>query len=114
MEISASAVSMKKVIIVSPHFPPSNLAAVHRARLFAKHLPAFGWKPIVLTVHYKHYEEALDWNLYKLIDSELQVETADAFPTGPIRIIGDIGLRGGYYLYKKHLYWVQPFYQIVL
>ncbi|MBB6610329.1 hypothetical protein H7F15_04705 [Pontibacter sp. Tf4] len=92
---------MKKVIIVSPHFPPSNLAAVHRTRLFAKYLPAFGWKPIVLTVHHKHYEEKLDWNLQKLVNPELQVETADAFPTGPIRIIGDIGLRGGYHLYKK-------------
>ncbi|MER2998317.1 hypothetical protein [Pontibacter populi] len=92
---------MKKVIIVSPHFPPSNLAAVHRARLFAKHLPAFGWKPIVLTVHHKHYEEALDWNLNKLVDPDLQVNTAEAFQTGPVRIIGDIGIRGGYYLYKK-------------
>ncbi|MBJ6119803.1 hypothetical protein JAO76_16465 [Pontibacter sp. BT310] len=94
---------MKKVIIVSPHFPPSNLAAVHRTRLFAKHLPAFGWKPIVLTVHHSHYEEKPDWNLKELIDSELQIETSDAFPTGPIRIIGDIGLRGGYHLYKKLL-----------
>ncbi len=100
---SVSKVGMKKVIIVSPHFPPSNLAAVHRARLFAKHLPAFGWKPIVLTVHHKHYEEALDWNLNKLVDRELQVETAEAFSTGPIRVIGDIGLRGGYFLYIKLL-----------
>ncbi|MBC5773489.1 hypothetical protein H8S95_05390 [Pontibacter sp. KCTC 32443] len=94
---------MKKVIIVSPHFPPSNLAAVHRTRLFAKHLPSFGWKPIILTVHHDHYEEKLDWNLQKLVTSDLQVETADALPTGPVRIIGDIGLRGGYQLYRKLL-----------
>lgn len=95
--------NMKKVIIVSPHFPPSNLAAVHRTRLFAKHLPAFGWQPIVLTVHHKYYEEKLDWNLQKLVSPDLQVETTGALPTGPVRIIGDIGLRGGYYLYRKLL-----------
>ncbi|WP_162426430.1 glycosyltransferase family protein [Pontibacter pudoricolor] len=100
---SASKVIMKKLIIVSPHFPPSNLAAVHRTRLFAKHLPAFGWKPIVLTVHHSHYEEKLDWKLQELVSPELQIETVNAFPTGPVRVIGDIGLRGGYHLYKKLL-----------
>jgi hypothetical protein len=94
---------VKSLLIISPHFPPSNLAAVHRARLFAKHLPAFGWKPLVLTVHYKYYEELLDWNLNKLVDPELQVETTDAFSIGQIRIVGDIGLRGWYHLYKKLL-----------
>ena len=54
---------MRKILIISPHFPPSNLAAVHRSRLFAHHLPAFGWEPIILTVHEKFYEEKLDHNL---------------------------------------------------
>jgi len=40
----------KKVLIISSSFPPSNLAAVHRSRLFAQHLPSFGWEPIILTV----------------------------------------------------------------
>jgi FkbM family methyltransferase len=34
-------------VIVSPYFPPSMLAGVHRARHLAKHLPSAGWKPIV-------------------------------------------------------------------
>ena len=29
---------LRKILIISPHFPPSNLAAVHRSRLFAQHL----------------------------------------------------------------------------
>jgi hypothetical protein len=85
---------MKKVIIVSPHFPPSNLAAVHRSRLFAMHLPAFGWEPIIVTVHHKYYEEALDWNLVKLLPKNLRIEKVAAIPTKPFRIIGDIGIRG--------------------
>jgi hypothetical protein len=94
---------MKKVIIVSPHFPPSNLAAVHRSRLFAKHLPSFGWEPIILTVDHTHYEEAPDWNLQKLVAPDLKVKKASALPIKPVRIIGDIGLRGGISLYNKLL-----------
>lgn len=92
---------MKKIIIVSPHFPPSNLAAVHRSRLFARHLPSFGWEPIILTVHHSHYEEALDWNLHQLLPADLRIEHTTALPIKPFRIIGDIGLRGMPFLLAK-------------
>ncbi|MCX5706392.1 MAG: hypothetical protein NTW13_01785, partial [Candidatus Omnitrophica bacterium] len=84
---------MKKIIIVASHFPPSNLAAVHRARLFAMHLPKFGWEPIIVTVHHRFYEEELDWNLEKLLDPNLRVEKVKALPVKPFRLIGDIGIR---------------------
>lgn len=85
---------LKKIIIISPHFPPSNLAAVHRSRFFAMHLLKFGWEPIILTVHEKYYEEELDWNLVKLVPKDLRIEKVKALPTKPIRIVGDIGIRG--------------------
>ncbi len=85
---------MKKIIIVAPHFPPSNLAAVHRTRLFAKHLPQFGWEPIVVTVHHDYYEEELDWDLVELIPEDLRIERVSALPTEPFRIVGNIGVRG--------------------
>lgn len=92
---------MKKILIISPHFPPSNLAAVHRSRLFAQHLPAFGWEPIILTVDEKYYEEKLDENLVKLLPQQLRIEKAKAFGITRPRLIGDIGLRGFVQLYKK-------------
>lgn len=92
---------MKKILIISPHFPPSNLAAVHRSRLFAQHLPAFGWNPIILTVDEKYYEEKLDENLVKLLPQQLRIEKAKAFGVTRPRLIGDIGLRGFAQLYKK-------------
>ena len=91
---------MKKIIIISPHFPPSNLAAVHRSRLFAQHLPAFGWEPIIVTVHEKYYEEELDYNLEKLLPKNLRIAKTNAIPTKPLRLIGDIGIRGFYQIYK--------------
>src|SRR5207302_8720684 len=84
----------RRVIIVAPHFPPSNLASVHRSRLFAPHLRDFGWEPIIVTVHHSFYEEPLDWNLAKLIPHDLRVERVRALPTKPIRVVGDIGIRG--------------------
>ncbi len=92
---------MKKILILYPHFPPSNLAGVHRARLFAQHLPSFGWEPIVLTVHQKYYEETLDINLEKLLPSTLRIEKVKAFKVTKPRLIGDIGLRAFFQLYKK-------------
>jgi hypothetical protein len=92
---------LKTILILYPHFPPSNLAGVHRARLFAQHLPSFGWNPIVLTVHEKYYEEALDHDLEKLLPAGLRIEKTAAFSIGSFRIIGDIGLRAFYQLYQK-------------
>lgn len=92
---------MKRILIISPHFPPSNLAAVHRSRLFAQHLPEFGWQPLVLTVHEDYYEEKLDWNLHKLLPQGLKIEKSKAFKVTKPRLIGDIGLRAFFHLYKN-------------
>lgn len=94
---------MKKILIISPHFPPSNLAAVHRSRLFARHLSAFGWEPVILTVHENYYEEKLDWNLHQLLPKELRIEKVKAFNITKPRIIGDIGLRSFFQLRNKAL-----------
>ena len=51
---------MKRALLISPYFTPSNLAGVHRVRLMAGHLAEFGWEPIVVTVHPRHYEEPGD------------------------------------------------------
>lgn len=94
---------MKKIIIISPHFPPSNLAAVHRSRLFAQHLPYFDWEPIIVTVHEAFYEETLDWNLQEMLPKDLRVEKVKALPVRPIKIVGDVGIRGLYHMYHRVL-----------
>lgn len=83
----------RTVVIVAPHFAPSNLAGVHRARLLCQHLGEFGWRPIVVTTHWRHYEEALDWDLASLVDPALEVVRTGAAPTRPVRLVGDIGVR---------------------
>jgi hypothetical protein len=84
---------VKRVAILAPHFPPSNLAGVHRARLLSQHLEEFGWRPIIIATHWRHYEETLDWDLASLVDPDLEIVRTYAFPTRPFRLIGDIGVR---------------------
>jgi hypothetical protein len=83
----------RTVALVAPHFAPSNLAGVHRARLLAQHLHEFGWRPIVVTTHWRHYEEPLDWGLNSLVDPALEIVRTRALPTRPLRLVGDIGVR---------------------
>jgi len=90
---------MRRILIISPHYPPSNLAAVHRTRLFARHLPAFGWEPQILTVHERYYEERLDMDLCRLLPAGQRIHTCRAFPVTRPRLVGDIGLRGFIFLY---------------
>ena len=94
---------MRKILIIYPHFPPSNLAGVHRPRLFSQHLTSFGWEPVILTVDENYYEEALDWNLFELLPKGLRIEKVKAFKVTKPRFIGDIGLRAYFQLRKKAL-----------
>jgi hypothetical protein len=89
-----SAGRRKSVALVAAHFPPSNLAAVHRARLWSQHLPEFGWNPIVVTTHWRHYEERLDPDLEAMLPGDLRIVHTPAFGVRPVRVVGDIGVRG--------------------
>jgi hypothetical protein len=80
-------------MLVAPEFPPSNTAGAHRPRLFAKHLPQFGWTPTVLTIKREAIEGPLDPMLERLVDPQLDVVRTGALPVRPVRIVGDIGLR---------------------
>lgn len=85
----------KTCIIVSPYFPPSMLAGVHRARHLAKHLPAAGWTPVVLCVDEACHEERLDPGLARLVPASteiLKVSAISPLLTRPLGI-GEISLR---------------------
>jgi hypothetical protein len=90
----------KRIAIVTGHFPPSNLAGVHRARLWAQYLPDFGWEPIVVTAHWKYYEEGLDAGLLELVNPNLRVIRTKAIPVNPVKLVGDIGVRAFYWQFK--------------
>lgn len=86
---------MRNVIIVSPHFPPSTLAGVHRARHLAKHLPAHGWRPTIIRVDDRFYTERPDPALASLVPGSVEQVKVSAISAGVTRLaaIGDVGLR---------------------
>jgi hypothetical protein len=54
-----------------------------------------------LTVSSKYYEEPPDWDLVKTVDPRAEVHFTRALPVFKPRLIGDIGLRGFYFLYRR-------------
>lgn len=97
---------MKKVLIIYPHWPPSNLVGVHRVRLIANELITMGWEPIVLTVDDRDYEEPLNTTHDNLVDERIEVIKVRASAVVKVfgkRLIGDIGLRGYIPLRNKAL-----------
>lgn len=85
----------RTVLILSPHFPPSTLAGVHRARHLAKALPAHGWSPVVVRADPAHYTERGDEALARLMPATLEEIRTGAISASLARRvgIGDIGLR---------------------
>ncbi|MCW5553486.1 MAG: glycosyltransferase [Verrucomicrobiae bacterium] len=96
-------IPLRRAILVSPHFPPSNLAGVQRARLMARELRDFGWEPVVIAVDARHYEEANDKTSLALLPEGLRVERVGALPARLCRPLGfgDIALRGQWALRRR-------------
>lgn len=85
----------RRVLMVSPHFPPDSSAAAHRVRLLAPHLASAGWTPTIVTVEPAAYEGRLDPGLESLVPPSLRVVRAPAWPARWTRRLGmgDLGLR---------------------
>lgn len=94
----------RSVLVVYPHWPPSNLVGVHRVRLLVNEMPDLGWHPIVLTVHQDDYEEPPAPDSEVLVSSDIEVIKVRAqkpLHLAGKRLVGDIGLRGWTALRRK-------------
>ena len=92
---------MRRCLIVSPHFPPSTVAGVHRARHLVKALPAHGWAPTLIAVDPAFHLEPLDRELRGLVPLDARIIETGAIPahwTAPFGLRGEIGLRGFFHL----------------
>lgn len=97
---------MKNLLLIYPHWPPSNLAGVHRGRLIANFAHDFGWKVTVITVQEAFYEETPDPEIEKLVSPNIEVHKVAAYPVLKllnVRLVGDIGLRGWLQMRKRML-----------
>lgn len=69
---------MKTVLIISYYFPPSGGPGVQRVLKFVKYLPAFGWRPLVLTVENGDFP-ARDESLLQEISPDVRVYRTKIF-----------------------------------
>jgi len=94
---------MKRVLIVSPHFPPVNAADMHRVRVSLPHFASCGWKPFVLAVAPDCQEMPLEPRLRETLPRDVQIAYTRALPARWTRMvgIGDVGLRAFAHLYRE-------------
>jgi hypothetical protein len=92
---------MKRVLVVSPSFPPTTAADLHRVRMSLPHFAAFGWTPHVLAIDPASHGGLVEPELVTTLPESLAVTRTGALPEAMTRLfgVGNPGLRGLGHLY---------------
>jgi hypothetical protein len=108
----------RRVLFVSPHYPPDSSAASHRARILVPHLARYGWETVVLTVDPDTIEGRIDPELLSSIPVHVRVVRAPAVPVRRARVagVGDLGIRAlrGLYVEGRRLLAREPFDAVLI
>lgn len=83
---------MRRVLIVSPHFPPVDAVDMHRVRMTVGHYRAQGWEPVVLCVRPRDAGRLSDPALLETVPSDVEVVTVPAMR--PLPGLSALSLRG--------------------
>jgi hypothetical protein len=70
---------MKKLLIISPYFPPSNAADMQRVRMSLPYFSELGWDAVVVCVDKKHSEMVKDNLLLKSLPQNQIIYKISAF-----------------------------------
>lgn len=94
---------MKKILIISPHFPPSALPPSQRIRLIVRNCTKFDYYPHIYTVSPYYREEAEDKWMIELLGNNYTVTELKCLDQRKTRKfkIGDLGLRMLPFLIRK-------------
>ncbi len=95
--------SLKRLLIISPHFPPINAADHQRVRMVLPWLREFGWKATVLAVEPEFVEGVRDECLVKTLPADLRVVRTAALSAKWTRWfgVGSLAYRAGRYLRRS-------------
>jgi hypothetical protein len=93
---------MKKVLIISYHFPPEGGPSVQRISKFVKYMPQFGYIPIVLTTHPN--SKIVDFSLLNDLPEKININRTVDFGR---YIPGDLKnkILSKYFIPDKFLFW---------
>ncbi|SDD71851.1 glycosyltransferase [Pedobacter soli] len=95
---------MKKVLIISPYFPPSNAADMQRIRMSLPFYKDFGWEAEIVCVAEKYTDAVFDYLLVKSVPQDIKIHHVNALNkewTSKIGL-GSIALRSLWY-YKAYI-----------
>jgi hypothetical protein len=70
---------MKRVLIISPYFPPSNAADMQRVRMSLPYFKEFGWEAEIVGVDEKYSEMVADDLLFRSVPKNTIVHKVKAF-----------------------------------
>jgi hypothetical protein len=70
---------LKKLLIISPYFPPSNAADMHRVRTSLPYFEALGWDAEIVTVDSRYSDIAKDDCLEEALPVNIKVHRVKAF-----------------------------------
>ena len=94
---------MKKLLIISPYFPPANAADMQRVRMSLPYFKEFGWEAEVVSCHPKFYDISIDELLLESIPKKTKVHYVNAFNkklTSKLGL-GSLALRSLWFYTKK-------------
>jgi len=94
---------VRKVLIISPHFPPTNSPDMQRVRMSLPYFKELGWEPVVICVDEKFEEGVMDPLLNKTIPDDIEIHKVKAWRINITRKfkIGNLGIRSFIYFLKK-------------
>jgi hypothetical protein len=85
---TSAASRLRKVLIISPRFPPCNAADMHRIRQSLPYLPELGWYPITLAVAPERDGGLHESELMRTIPAEAEIHHVRAFDARWTRKVG--------------------------
>jgi hypothetical protein len=86
---------LKKLLIISPHFPPLNAPDLQRIRMSLPYYAACGWEPVILTIEDKYQDGVREPELLATIPAGTRIIRIPAIPVRLARWfgMGNTGLR---------------------
>ncbi len=94
---------MRRVLIISPHFPPTHAPDHQRVRMSLPYFRENGWEPVVLAVDADRVEGTQDPLLVRTLPSEVPVHRVSAVPARWSRLagLGNLAYRSWFQLRRQ-------------
>lgn len=99
-----ATINLKRILIISPNFPPVNTADMQRIRQTLPYLADLGWEPVIITVDEKYADPySTDDLLMQTIPANTEIHRVKAWNVRTTRKfgLGSLAMRSYFFIQKK-------------